>query len=205
MSLSEIKAIIRPPAINYRQTLGISQAIGDRQGEASALNHLGRAYLALGNYDSAQTYIEQAFPIYYSIDDQAGLGETLGVMSAIYHSLAKYDVAQLTAQQALDIFENLDSQIYRAKAQLPLSLALEALDDLDAARESYQQTLTSQLAVGDESSALETRAGLARCFMAQNKLFEALPPIQEGLAWLDENSLSGSINRFRFIWPPIGC
>ena len=182
----------------YEQTLSVGQAIGDRQGEAISLHNLSLVYLALGSYEKAKSYVAQAAPIFHSIDYEVGVAQTLIVQSAIHYALTDYESACSDARQALQIFQKLTQPADIAAAQLALGLALEALGELEAGEEAYQQALAQLINIGNEIDALEAKAGLARCFLIQNNLPEALIQIEESLGWLRDHSLTGLDHPFRF-------
>ena len=182
----------------YEQTLGMTRAIGDRLGEAIALQNLSLAHLALGSYETAKSYIEQAVPIYRSIADDLGIAEALNVQSAIHHALAEYKAAYTDAQHALEIFQSLATPADIAEAHLCLGLALEGLDDFAQARVAYTQALENLLKLNNEANALDARAGIARCSLAEGQVSEALAQIEQSLTWLMEHSLAGLEHPFRF-------
>lgn len=60
---------------SWRQALSLSQANGDRKGQANALGNLGNAYYSLGQYTTAIEFYQQALPMFRALNDRKG--ETL--------------------------------------------------------------------------------------------------------------------------------
>ncbi|MEY2911709.1 MAG: Glucose starvation-inducible protein, partial [Cyanobacteriota bacterium] len=56
----------------YNQALPIRRAVGDRGGEATTLNNIGRVYSALGAKQKALDYYNQALPIFRAVGDPYG-------------------------------------------------------------------------------------------------------------------------------------
>jgi predicted O-linked N-acetylglucosamine transferase (SPINDLY family) len=77
-------------------------------------------------------------------------------------------------------------------------LALEGLGEITNAETAFAQSLTYLLDIGDEANALDARAGLARCRLAEGDHPGALAPIEQSLTWLTNHSLSGLEHPFRF-------
>ena len=62
---------------DWEQSLEISHAIGDKAGEGTTLNNIGKIYEARSDYDNAFRNYEQSLKVHQDIDDRAGEGTTL--------------------------------------------------------------------------------------------------------------------------------
>ncbi|MEQ9545624.1 MAG: tetratricopeptide repeat protein, partial [Marinobacter sp.] len=61
----------------YNQALPLFQAVGDRRGEATTLNNIGRVYSSLGQKQQALDYYNQALPLFQAVGDRGGEARTL--------------------------------------------------------------------------------------------------------------------------------
>jgi tetratricopeptide (TPR) repeat protein len=119
------------------------------------------------------------------------MADVLMVLSTIHYARAEYETARAEAEHALAIFDDMGGQADVADARLLVGHALEGLGDLTTAHKTYEKTLSEELAVGDEAGALDARAGLARCLLAQEDVDGALAQIELTITWLTNNGLSG--------------
>jgi len=53
----------RVPRQSLKQSLAISQEIGDRAGEGTTLNNIAGIYHANDDYETALNYLEQSLPV----------------------------------------------------------------------------------------------------------------------------------------------
>jgi CHAT domain-containing protein/lipopolysaccharide biosynthesis regulator YciM len=96
----------------YNQALVIFRQVGARAGEGNSLNYIGEVYLALGKYDRALHYFQQALVIFKTLGklpdfDRAYEGYTLQYLGEVYDRKRDYDRALASYQQALTIFQEL--------------------------------------------------------------------------------------------------
>jgi tetratricopeptide (TPR) repeat protein len=69
----------------YTEALPIGREVGDRQGEAAALNNLGAVYDRLGEPQRALQYYTEALPIGREVGDRQGEAATLNNLGLVYH------------------------------------------------------------------------------------------------------------------------
>ncbi len=65
------------------EALGIFRDLGDRRGEADALNRLGAVRRLTGDYPAAAAAQEEALSIYRNIGDRGGEVETLNEVGTL--------------------------------------------------------------------------------------------------------------------------
>ena len=67
-----------------KQSLAITQEIGDKKGEGTILNNISQIFKAHGDYDTALHFLKQSLAITQEVGNKAGEGTTLNNISQIY-------------------------------------------------------------------------------------------------------------------------
>ncbi|HYB01681.1 MAG TPA: tetratricopeptide repeat protein, partial [Ktedonobacteraceae bacterium] len=93
----------------YEQALRIRREVGDRGGEGTTLNNLGRVYYDLGQKQEALKYYEQALRIFGEVENPFGEGITLHNIGVIYAVQGRYDIALACILLAKALFERVQS------------------------------------------------------------------------------------------------
>jgi tetratricopeptide (TPR) repeat protein len=87
----------------YEQAIAIFQEIGNRPGEANALNGLGVANSNLGNYQKAESHYQNALNIHREFHDLDGEAVACNNLGVIYEKLKEYQKAIKSYQKSLQI------------------------------------------------------------------------------------------------------
>ncbi len=93
----------------YEQALRIFGEVGDRGGEGTTLNNLGRVYNALGQKQEALKYYEQALRIRREVGDRGGEGTTLNNLGRVYDDLGQKQEALKYYEQALELHKKVQN------------------------------------------------------------------------------------------------
>jgi len=93
----------------YEQALRIRREVGDRGGEGTTLNNLGRVYDDLGQKQEALKYYEQALELHKKVQNPFMEGITLHNMGMIYSSQRRYEIALACILLAKMLFERVQS------------------------------------------------------------------------------------------------
>ena len=87
----------------HQQSLEITQAIGNKNGEANSLGNLGNTYNSLGQYQQAISFLQQSLEIQQVIGNKNGEALSLMNLGNAYNSLGQYQQAISFYQQSLEI------------------------------------------------------------------------------------------------------
>jgi tetratricopeptide (TPR) repeat protein len=91
-------------ALDYlNKTLAINQTIGDKEGEAVALNNISQVYRTSSDLETTLNYLQQSLNIFIEISDLEGTATTLNNISQIYRVKGRYDEALQYLQESLAI------------------------------------------------------------------------------------------------------
>jgi len=147
-------------AIQYlERSLAGFQAVGDRNGEADALNGLALVDGSQGNYDAARSRQQQALALYREIGDLAGAATALTNLADVATNQGNYETAAAFIEQSLalnrevgnegNIALNLNAlaviRTYQSQYDAAIALYEEALTTVAAGNLSAQSTLLSNL------------------------------------------------------------
>jgi class 3 adenylate cyclase/tetratricopeptide (TPR) repeat protein len=179
------------------QALDLAREIGDRLIEGNTLSNLGAMAREHGDYSSAQAYYKQALDLYREIGDRGNESVALANLGLTFHCLEDNPSAREYSQQALVIAQELGAKREQQLALTHLGHALVGLGCLAEAADIYRQAIALQRELDQHNLAIETLAGLARVFMAQERLPEALVIAEEILNYLETGSLDGTEEPFR--------
>lgn len=91
----------------HQLALAATRHLGDRAGEASVLNSIGRAYRELRRFDEAVTHLELALAIFGELGDPHGQGVAFNNMGNTYGELGQFDVAIQYYRRAGELFSQL--------------------------------------------------------------------------------------------------
>jgi predicted ATPase len=150
-----------------------------------------------GDYSPARAYYERALHLCREIGDRGNESIALANLGLIFHHLEDDRSAHEYSQQALAIARELGAKREQHLALTHLGHALMELEHLTEAADAYRQAMALQRELDQHNLAIETLAGLARVFMAQDRLPEALVIAEEILNYLETGSLDGTEEPFR--------
>jgi tetratricopeptide (TPR) repeat protein/transcriptional regulator with XRE-family HTH domain len=94
----------------FRQTLGIWQANGDRQGSAMALCNLGRAYGQSGKLPESMVCLSEALALILEVGGQHDRARCLLLVSATYRRMGRLNDALESAQQSMSIARDIGNE-----------------------------------------------------------------------------------------------
>jgi tetratricopeptide (TPR) repeat protein/transcriptional regulator with XRE-family HTH domain len=141
-----------------------AQYLGDRLGQANALNDLGDVRRPTGDYPAAAQVLEQALAIYRDLGDRLGQANALSYLGEIRQLTGDYPAAAQMLEQALAIYRDLGDRLGQANALSGLALDRWATGDYPAAAQMLEQALAIYRDLGDrlgQSNALN-KLGVVR-------------------------------------------
>jgi tetratricopeptide (TPR) repeat protein/transcriptional regulator with XRE-family HTH domain len=134
-----------------RHTAAIEAAryLGDRLGEANALNELGAIWLRMGDFPAAAQEIEQALGVYRELGDRLGQAGVLRQLGAVRHVMGDYLAADQALEQALGISSDLGDRFGQANALRALGELRWGMGD-PAAPQALEQALVIFRDIGNQ-------------------------------------------------------
>ncbi|MBI5666363.1 MAG: tetratricopeptide repeat protein, partial [Chloroflexi bacterium] len=92
----------------YEQALPLYRAVGDRGGEATTLNNIGKVWADLGEKRKALAYYEQALPLYRAVGDRGGEAATCFNIGMIYRDFGDLDRAIQYLERCVELDEQVE-------------------------------------------------------------------------------------------------
>jgi tetratricopeptide (TPR) repeat protein/CRP-like cAMP-binding protein len=138
--------------------------LGDREGQARALNELAEVHGIAGNSEDALRYAGEALELYRAIDDPAGVASCLHTLSRLHLSQERYELALHHAGQALDVREELGDRRGTAQSLIILATVQRNLGEPNAALSEGLEALSICHELGDEHAEAETLLCLAEIY-----------------------------------------
>jgi tetratricopeptide (TPR) repeat protein/transcriptional regulator with XRE-family HTH domain len=135
--------------IRHTAAIQAARHLGDRLGQASALNDLGVVRRLTGDSPAAARDLEQALNIYRDLDDQLGQASALNDLGALWRLTSDYPAAAQVLEQALSIYRDLGDRLGQASALGDLGVVRRLTDDYPAAARDLEQALGIYRDLGD--------------------------------------------------------
>ncbi|MEG4280433.1 CHAT domain-containing protein, partial [Microcoleus sp. MON1_C1] len=132
------------------------RAVGDRGGEATTLNNIGKAYSQLGEKQKALEYYSQSLPLRRAVGDRGGEATTLNTIGSVYSDLGEKQKALEYYTQSLPLFRAVGNRSGEATTLNNIGLVYSKLGEKQKALEYYTQSLPLFRAVGNRSGEATT-------------------------------------------------
>ena len=123
--------------------------LGDRLGEASALNQLGVVRRLTGNYRGAAEALEAALGISRDLGDRLGEANALGDLGAVGRLTGDYPGAAEAEEAALGIYRDLGDRLGQAHVLNHLGIVRRMTGDYPGAAEAEEAALSIYRDLGD--------------------------------------------------------
>ena len=174
---------------HFEQSLRIARGVGNKPSEGKTLLHIGRFFHRLGDFVRARSYYEQAQQIFLEIGSRSGQGQVAAYLGLLAHHLGDNETARDFGHQALEVARKLD---HRAFALVVLGHAALGLGFTEQALSVYQESLELRIEAKQMNLVMESRAALAKIFLEQGNLEQAMSQVEEIYSHLESNTLEGT-------------
>ena len=138
----------------YKESLQVSEEIGDRAGIASSWGVLGDIERNRGNWDAAEALYRQSLQVREEIGDRAGMASSWGLLGDIERNRGNWDAAEALYRQQLQVREEIGDRAGMATSWGSLGDIERNRGNWDASEALYRQYLQVCEEIGD-------RAGMA--------------------------------------------
>lgn len=141
--------------------LEIQEEMGDKQGEAVTLEHLGGVRFIHADYDTAHDLFESALKKYKEIGERKGEGVVLNRIGHIFHARGDFEGALVHFEKALDIFREIRDKSGEGKTLSDIGEAYFLGGDYERALPVLEQSLSISRLVDDKVTILGSLSGIA--------------------------------------------
>ena len=135
----------------HEDAIQAAQHLGDRLGQANALNDLADLRRLTGDYPATVQTLEQALGIHRDLGDRLGQANDLSDLGAVRLATGDYPAAVRALEQALGIHRDLGDRLGQANTLNYLGAVRWLTSDYPAAARALEQALAIYRDLGDRS------------------------------------------------------
>jgi class 3 adenylate cyclase/tetratricopeptide (TPR) repeat protein len=165
----------------HATALRSAQYLGDRLGQANALNNLAPPRRLTGDYPGATRGLEEALGIYRDLGDRRGQANALAYLGSVRRLTGDYPGAAQAHEEALGIYRDLGDRGGEAEALNEAGTLHRARGDLRQAGSCHHQALDLARQIGSSWDEAQALAGLGLCALADSRAAEAQDRLRQAL------------------------
>ncbi len=139
-----------------------------------AWNCIGLVYQALGSYDKALEFFNNALSIHYELGEKSLIARLTGNIGIIYYSLGSYDMALEFYNSALGIHYELGEKLRTAIVTGNIGSVYNSLGSYDKALEFFNNALAIYYEFGDKSGIASVTGNIGAVYVALGAYDKAL-------------------------------
>jgi len=143
------------------ESIRLSQALGYRHGEATALVYLGRSLIASGRPAEAGPPVERALRLLEEQDDPATVAFALLYAGVVAHFTGRFEEACIAYERSVDLCRAAGYRSRGARSLQQLGKSRLELGDIRGARSALEEALPTSLELGDRWIVPLVMAGFA--------------------------------------------
>lgn len=170
----------------HTHALQAARDVGDRAGEARALDNLGTVYRWQGSYQRAAEHHRSALSLFREVGDRAGEAGALGNLGLVCWQQGRYQRAVEHHRQSLVLAREIDDRFGQAYALASLGLVYRRQGDYPRAVEHHRQGLTLFREIGDRTGESYTLTSLGLVHCRTGRYPQAVEHHQQALALFRE-------------------
>ncbi len=199
---SEIDKVLRPfrkdtLLMRYFNTKGRQNNYLD--GQAYALNQIGRTYRSISEFSKALISFQKALEVSRKSENIEFQVYSLNMISVVFRRTDAIKSALDYSQEALELAETVKNPSVGLKRSINVSLnsignIYQILEQYDLAIEKFKQSMRLEKELENKLGLAINHQNVGECYEAQGKLEEALDNFQKSLAYnIDIDSDKGKI------------
>jgi len=165
----------------FNESLPLFQALGDRRGEASALDGIGVVYQSLGETQKALEKFNESLPIRQAVGDRSGEASTLNNIGWVYRSLGETQKALEKFNEALSIRRAVGDRSGEAETLTDIGALHRSLGEMQKALEKHNEALLFFQLVGDRNGEAAALLGIAQVEQKCGNLTQARQLIEQAI------------------------
>jgi len=155
--------------------------MGNKQGEAAALNGIARAYQDLNDYDSALYNYNKASSIYEQLGQRANMGLSKFLVARVSYEKGHVDEATKYYNESLTLSREAGDRVTEAHALKGLGSVYLSRNNVKSAVDHYQGALQIYRALGNRRSEAYVLNDLAHIHRYAHNLADALACLEQAL------------------------
>ena len=199
LEIDKIVKPVRSDTVFMRYFAERSAEMGYGDGQAYALNQLGRTYRDISEFSKSLTLHRQANMVAKAAENLEFEVYSLNMLSVVFRKTDAIKSALDNSQKALQLAETVKNPSRGLKRSINVSLngignIYQTLEQYDLAIEQFQESMRLEEELGNKLGLAINYSNIGECYEAQGKLNEALENYRISLAYNNEiNSDKGKI------------
>ena len=179
----------------HHTALNAARKIGDRHGEATALNNLGDVQHLTGDYHDAITNLEQSVLLYRDLDDRRGRANALNNLGLVHYLTDNRANATAALEQSLLLYRDLGDRHGQANALSNLGLVQRQTQHYDRAMANLDHALAIYRDLDDRQGQANALRNLGAVHLATKSYPDVTTSLEQALAlYRDLNDRQGQAN-----------
>jgi tetratricopeptide (TPR) repeat protein len=162
--------------------LDAARAVGDRDGQAWALNHLGVVQRRAGDHAAAATSLSRALQLFRDLGDRHGQAWVLSHLGMVQMTAGDHAAAAASLTQALELFRDLGERRGEAEASIDLGELLSLSSAHREARGYYTQALKIARDINAPVEQARAHEGIGRCHSQEGNPGQQSAHLRQALA-----------------------
>jgi len=167
--------------LEYGKARTLAHEIGDQRLEAYAIDHIAQSYIALGDNESASSFLQQALDAFNRAGDLQAAARAKSSLGRVKLNVGRTNEAERLLREALNQLHMLPDRRSEADALNYLGQALETRSPADA-RIQYEKALALFRSVGDRRGESSAFYNLGRLSTANGEVESAIEFLNSSLA-----------------------
>lgn len=159
-----------------------ARRVGDRHGEADALNELGMLHNLAGDYPLALSTLETALAIYRELGDRLGQANCVYGLGRTLRRMVDYSAAAQMLTDALDAYRDLGDQRGEAGAWNDLGIVRYQTGEYSDAIDALKESQHIYVDLGDPQGQASALSGLGSTYWRSGRFTDAADALQSALA-----------------------
>jgi LuxR family transcriptional regulator, maltose regulon positive regulatory protein len=135
--------------LRHSAAIAAARSLGDRLGQANALQDLGSVRRRTGDFPAAARDLEEALGIYRDLGDRLGQANALNCLGAVRNMTGDYPTAAVALAEALDIYRDVGDRGGEASTLRNLGAVQGLTCDFPAAVSTLEESLEIYRDLGD--------------------------------------------------------
>ncbi|MBC8136738.1 MAG: tetratricopeptide repeat protein [Fibrella sp.] len=166
----------------HEESLSIRREVGDEQGIADSLYHLGFIARDQGDYAAARSLYEESLGIHRKLGTRYGIANSLNSLGDLSYAQGDYVTARSQYEESHVISRELGNKHGIANSLSSLGSVVEKQGDYAAARSLHEESLAIRLELGDKYGIAGSIQRLGNLSYAQGDYVAAQSRYEESLA-----------------------
>ncbi len=168
--------------LELREALSLFKELGDRPGEASALNNFGNVYVSTGDYPNALNNYQRSLTIKRELDNQTGVAKTLINIGVVFQNLGDYPSALEHYLQSFAIWQRCGDRQGEAQTLISIGHVFEHLGDIPNALDHFNRSYAIIRENGDQDDEARVLSHIGTVHANREDYQTALDYFQRSLA-----------------------